>query len=121
MTTRQPGAGALRLNRRQIEIQNLKTARDRFGGEVMEWTTLDGGPVWAHMRPWGTPAERFESESAVTLARRYAAFRIRFRDDFNELSRVLYDGLVWEIKGVAVVSRNRTLDLFCQSNPQDEP
>ena len=121
MTQRIPSAGALRLNRRQIEIQNLITVRDRFGGETKAWTTIAGGPVWAHSRPWGTASEVFEANSAKEVAFRYQAFRIRWRKDFDETSRVLSGGLVWDIRGIGVVTRNRTLDLFCASDPQREP
>ena len=113
MTTYQRDYQPLTLNR-VIEIQTLTTAPDRFGSPVETWTTLD--TVWANARDWKPPAEDFLEDASIDIATRYAIFRIRWRDDFDETARVLWDGVVWNVRGLAEVGRAMFLEIAADSD-----
>ena len=102
-----------RLNR-LIEIQRKVITRDpRFGSEVETWVKLD--TVWAHVNQTGV-SEDFDNDAHRAIPLRNATIRIRWRDDVKETSRVVYDGFLWDIKGIAELGYRRELDLFCQTD-----
>ena len=71
--------------------------------------------VWASVSQTGVSA-KFENDSNRKLALRNSTFRIRWRDDVTELMRVVYDGLLWDIRGIAEVGLRRGLELICQTD-----
>ena len=73
------------------------------------------GEVWANVNQTGV-SEKFNNDANRTVARRNATMRIRWRDDVAETSRVIYDGLAWDIEGIARLGRRRELELFCQTD-----
>ncbi len=83
---------------RIVELQERRVTRDAFGSEVVSWAEVD--KVWAYVNQTGT-SEDFENESNRNVALRNSTIRIRWRADVQETSRVVYDGLPWDIKGIA--------------------
>ena len=85
-----------------------------FGGFSIKWADL--ATVWAHVDQTGV-SENFENNSNIAVPKRNAEMTILWRDDIGETMRVIYDGLAWDIKGIAEVGRRRGLTLYCQTNP----
>ena len=50
------------------------------------------------------------------VAIRNSTIRIPWRDDVQETSRVVYDGLPWDIKGIVKIGFRRELELICQTD-----
>lgn len=100
---------------RLIEIQKFTSMRDRFGGVIEGWATLD--TVWANARDERKPQEVFVQDADRTLAFRYLTFRVRWRADFDETARVRFEGRIFDIKGLAEVGRRQWLDIITASAP----
>ena len=98
---------------RIVELQARRVTRDSFGSEIEGWSEID--KVWANVDQTGV-SENFENESNRAVALRNSTIRIRWRDDVQETSRVVYDGLAWDIKGIGEVGYRRELELFCQTD-----
>ena len=98
---------------RIVELQTRRVTRDSFGGEIVSWSEID--KVWANVNQTGV-SENFENNATRDLALRNSTMRIRWRDDVEETSRVVYDGLPWDIKGIAEIGFRRELDLICQTD-----
>ena len=103
---------------RIVELQSLRETRDRFGGVVESWREIE--KVWASVRQTGT-SENFQNDADRAIALRNATMRIRWREDVQETGRVVYDGLPWDIKGIAEVGFRRELDLICQTDVDRGP
>lgn len=98
---------------RVIELQARTVTRDYLGGEVVKWLSL--ATEWAHVHQTGV-SENFENNANRDVALRNSTIRIRWRDDVKETGRVVYDGLAWDIKGMAEIGYRRELELFCQTD-----
>ncbi len=98
---------------RIVELQERRVTRDAFGSEVVSWAEVD--KVWAYVNQTGT-SEDFENESNRNVALRNSTIRIRWRADVQETSRVVYDGLPWDIKGIRELGYRRELELICQTD-----
>ena len=85
---------------RIVELQSRRVTRDSFGGEVVSWSEIE--KVRANVDQTGV-SENFENNANRDLALRNATIRIRWRDDVQETARVVYDGLAWDIKGIAEI------------------
>ena len=107
-----PALGGFGLNR-IILLQSRVKTRDAFGSEIEGFVDL--AKVWANVNQTGT-SEKFNNDAKRTVALRNATMRIRWRDDVSETSRVVYDGLAWDIEGIARLGRRRELELFCQTD-----
>ena len=101
------------VRKRIIDIQEAKITRDRFGSEVATWATFS--EEWAHVNQTGI-SEKFENDSNLTVAKRTARFTIVWRQGVNKLMRIIYDGLVWDIEGIAEIGRRRELEITAQTN-----
>ena len=98
---------------RIVELQARLITRDSFGSEVERWSEID--KVWANVNQTGT-SEDFENDANRNVALRNSIIRIRWRDDVQETSRVVYDGFPWDIKGIAELGYRRELELYCQTD-----
>ena len=98
---------------RIVELQARRVTRDALGGEVEGWSEID--KVWANVDQTGT-SEDFENDANRDVALRNSTIRIRWRDDVQESSRVIYDGFPWDIKGIAELGFKRELELICQTD-----
>ena len=98
---------------RIVELQARRVTSDSFGSEIEGWSEID--KVWAKVNQTGV-SENFENESNRAVALRNSTIRIRWRDDVQETSRVVYDGFPWDIKGIAEIGYRRELELFCQTD-----
>ena len=98
---------------RIIEIQRRAAVRDSFGGEIVSWPSL--ATVWADAKITGT-SERFKNDAKRRIPLRNATFTVNFIDGVREDSRVIYRGMIWDIKGIKVIGRRRKLDLICQTD-----
>lgn len=91
---------------RKIKIQAPTESRDAGGGVVQ--TFSDVAEVWAEVRPV-TSSERFATEAIHSA--RASVFRVHFINDLSSKCRILYDGLVFEIKGIAEIGRRVGLEI----------
>ena len=98
---------------RIVELQARRVTRDALGGEVEGWAEID--KVWANVDQTGT-SEDFENDANRDVALRNSTIRIRWRDDVQESSRVVYDGFPWDIKGIAELGFRREMELICQTD-----
>ncbi len=98
---------------RLVEIQSRAVVRDSFGGEIVTWPTL--ATVWAAAKVTGV-SENFKNDARRRVPIRNAEFRILWRADVRESSRLIYRGLIWDIKGIKAIGRLYKLNLFCQSD-----
>ena len=98
---------------RIVELQERSVTRDPFGSQVVSWSEIE--KVWAHVNQTGT-SEDFENDADRDVALRNATIRVRWRDDVQETGRVVYDGLPWDIKGIAEIGYRRELELHCQTD-----
>ena len=102
---------------RIVELQARRVTHDSFGGEVVSWSEID--KVWANVKQTGT-SEDFDNDANLAVALRNATMRIRWRDDVQETSRVVYDGFPWDIKGIGELGFRRELELICQTDVHRE-
>ena len=102
---------------RIVEIQSRRITRDAFGSEIVSWSEID--KVWANVNQTGA-SENFENNADRDVALRNSTIRIRWRDDVQETSRVVYDGFLWDINGIAEVGYRRELELYCQTDVHHE-
>ena len=101
------------VKRRMVDIQRQSVTRDSFGGQRESWVSV--AKSWAHVQQTGV-SERFENDAARKIPARFAKFRIPWRDGINETARVVYDGLAWDIEGIAEIGRRRELELTCRTD-----
>ena len=87
----------VRFNR-IVQLQRRSVSRDNFGSEIEEWSEV--AKVWASVNQTGT-SEDFKNDANRNLALRSARITIRWRPDVTELWRLLYNGLIWAIEGLA--------------------
>lgn len=88
------GTVAGRFNRR-IELQADSSGQDAYGEDVESYSTF--ATVWAEMMSQRA-AEKFTGGQRVGT--QSISWRIRYRDDVDNLSRVVYDGKVYMVEGV---------------------
>lgn len=98
---------------RIITIQDPVVTRDGFGGETVNYANL--AEVWADVDQTGV-SEDFENDANRERALRNAKMRIHWRGDIDERMRVVYDGLGWDIEGIAEIGFRRYLELTCQTD-----
>ena len=94
---------------RIVELQARRVTRDSFGSEIEGWSEID--KVWANVNQTGV-SENFENESNRAVALRNSTIRILWRSDVQETSRVVYDDLAWDIKGISEIGFRRELELI---------
>ena len=104
---------------RIIAIQERTVVRDRFGGEVVTWVELD--KVWANVLTRNQTAERWEANSNREQATRTAAMRLLWRDGVDETMRIVYDGLAWDIEGIAEIGYRRELEIYAVADTASLP
>ena len=92
---------------RRITIEQRIDTRDAFGEPIAAWTPL--AVVWASLESL-QGQELIETQE--TNAKRKARFRIRWRDDVTEKTRVAWDGEVWDINQVNEIGRRVGLELL---------
>ena len=110
MTTR--SIPAPRFNR-VVALQEKTITRDHFGSQIEAWSEI--AEVWASVNQTGT-SEKFNNDANRKIALRSAQITIRWRSDAKETWRVIYDGLIWDIKGIAEIRQRVGLTLFCQTD-----
>ena len=77
------------------------------------WTKL--ADLWASVNQTGV-STAFENDAKRDVALRTARFRIDWRAGLRETDRLIYSGLIWDIKGIAEIGRRRALELICQTD-----
>ena len=104
-----------KLNR-VITLQQKSITRDAYGAEEERWADLRTRPrVWANVMQTGA-SQDYRSGSDREQNTRNARFRIRYRDDVTEAMRVSYDGVYWDIEGIAEWGYRDTLELQCRAD-----
>lgn len=99
------------LLREQVVIQRRADAPDAFGQPIPAWSDL--ATVWAAVEPergreWFVGAQL----QAVAPVR----FRIRHRADLTTRDRVIWGGVVYDIRAVVDgFARQRELHLYCDT------
>lgn len=103
--------GAGELNRR-IRIERLADGKDDWGQPVKSWVLV--GNVWAGIAgETGLGAIRSSLQGGVPASIARYSFLVRFdvigRLAVNPGMRIVYDGLVFDIKGVTRDLKDRTI------------
>ena len=114
MTTARRQRPASVVKRRIVDLQRQSVQRDSFGGEVVTFVSFANS--WAHVQQTGV-SESFSNDAAREIPARFAKIRIHWRDGIDETMRVVYDGLAWDIEGIAEIGRRRELELTVQTDP----
>ena len=71
--------------------------------------------AWASVNQTGV-SEKFVNDANLKVAKRTAQITIHWRPDVREDMRVIYDGLIWDIEGIAEIGRRERLNMFCQTD-----
>lgn len=94
---------------RQITLQTLTVNRDDFGGQTQDWADL--ATVWAQATPWrGSEAVHADQVTALAEMR----FQIRWRDDFDEKARVVFEGVAYDIVRIDEIGRRGGLFVWAK-------
>ena len=101
-----------------VTLQQQKTTRDALGGEFVEWT--DVTHLWAFVRQTGASSS-FENDANIQQETRNATFRIFYTSEVSELDRIIHDGLVWDILGIAELGRRKELLVYAQTDVNRTP
>ena len=112
VTRRAKPAPAPKFNR-IVELQGFTETKDDFGSRIKSWATVE--TVWASVNQTGV-STKFDNDANRDVAKRTAQIAIRWRSDVMENMRVIYDGLIWDIKGQREIGRRQGLNLFCQTD-----
>lgn len=88
------GVSAGKLNRR-IQLQNDSVGQDTYGEDIQSFTTF--ATVWAELLSQKA-SEKFTGNQFAGFEATH--WRIRYRADIDHLSRVVYDGKIYEVQGV---------------------
>ena len=100
---------------RQIVIQVKSETPNEYGEPEESWSTH--ATVWAQARQVNA-YQRFQS--SAELSARVTVFRIRHLSTVTEEMRVSYDGLIWNILGIAEIERGHEMELTCQAYKGDD-
>jgi SPP1 family predicted phage head-tail adaptor len=101
------------LNRRITVEKATVTRSASTGAEVKTWATL-GGEVWAQVIESATASDE-KLQNGVATYSRPTRVRIRYRSDINNTMRLNLGGSrLLEIVGVAVMDRDRGMELACR-------
>ena len=99
-----------RLDRR-VQLSTRSVVRGPTGEAVEQWSPPR--ERWAEVTLLGA-SERRQSEQM--LATRTATFRLRWeRDLVGAQSRLVYDGYVWDVRGVKELGRREGLELMAEA------
>lgn len=97
-----PGAFNDRIKlQRSAVIENPETGWPEEGFE-------DIATVWARFRPTGGREFR---EGSVAVGEERATFTIHYREDLDQVDRLIFGGKVWNIASVARVGWKEALDI----------
>lgn len=89
------GAGALS---ERITLQRLVRTPDGAGGTVTEWQDFERNPrPWAEVRAKSGREAVVEGRIAATFV---VLFTIYNRSDVNETDRIVWNGVVYNIRGI---------------------
>lgn len=91
---------------RRISIQTMTVSRDAHGGQLQTWTEL--AEIWAQVIPL-RGKELFEA--AQFQAGAEVKFVIRYRDDFDEKARIVFENRQYDITHIAELGRRRGLEV----------
>ena len=91
---------------RRITLQTATETQNTSGEPVPTWSDL--ATVWARVTPQST-AESFQDDQEH--ATRQTVFRIRYRSDVNEKTRISYDSQTYDITGIVEIGRREALDI----------
>jgi len=92
---------------RRITIEEIVETRDSYGAVIRTWTPF--ATVWAEVRP---VRSRELIASAKVTAEFDTVFRARWLDGLSPAMRVIHDGDVYEITGLAEIGRREGLEIM---------
>lgn len=98
-----------RLDRR-VTIEAYTATRDAAGGEARNWAEL--ATVWAEKRDLA--GREFLTASQEAQAQVETLWRTRWRPDITAKMRLVHDGVIYDIEGVAELGRRDGLELRCR-------
>jgi SPP1 family predicted phage head-tail adaptor len=94
---------------RRIVIQTSTVSRDAYGEAIPTWSTLR--TVWAWIRP--VAVSEGEKSNKIT-ASDTVRFVVRYRSDYTEKMRIVYNSNTYEIKGIQEVGRREYQELTAE-------
>lgn len=90
---------------RRIVIEKNSPSVANDGQRITSWTTL--ATVWARWSPVGVASSGSEVEQSDEIRGIHrGVFRIRNRSGINNMCRILYNSVRWEVVGVREDGRN---------------
>lgn len=103
------GSCAGKMNKRVVLETNTPT-QDGYGEPIEGWSTI--GTVWAEQLS-AKASERFRGEQ--TSGFEDIAWRIRYRNDVDNLDRLTYNGKTYDLLGTAEEGNKSSLILFTKA------
>ncbi len=92
---------------RRISIETNTPTGDEYGGEtVLSWAKITSGDVWAKIEQ-GRGRQTFITDEELT--QKTTVFKIRYRDDFDEEDRIIYQGDAYGIQVIREIGRHDAL------------
>lgn len=94
---------------RRIVFYAPTVTRDAYGEAVATWSVFR--TVWA----WLRPASVTEGEqSGKITASETVKLTVRYRSDYNEKMRILFNSVYYEIKGIQEVGRKEYQEITAE-------
>jgi SPP1 family predicted phage head-tail adaptor len=95
---------------RKITFQKKTPTQNDFGEEEMTWATY--AKVWAKQVPQG-------GNEAVQVGHEVGQlpvkFRVRYRNDFNEEMRIIFDAKIFDITAINEIGRREGLTILAKA------
>lgn len=92
---------------RRVQIKVKTSSRDSYGAEILTYSVL--ATVWAEIVPVSGreyfAAAQFIPEATLKI-------RMRYREDFDETSKIAYDGVDYDILYIAEIGRADGLEVL---------
>lgn len=94
---------------RSIVIQAKTSTQDSYGQPVDTWAKIHSSATLPAKYTGLPGSEGFTDPQFI--GRQLAQFKIRFRDDVTVLSRIVYNGRIWDIQSVVELGRREGLTI----------
>lgn len=98
---------------RLVTLQRATTTQNDYGEEIATWADI--AKVWAQRKDM-RGSERYQAQQQVaTLATTYV---ILYRAGLSPVDRLVDDGRVYDIKGIAEIGRRKIIELVCEARAE---
>jgi SPP1 family predicted phage head-tail adaptor len=94
---------------RRITLKSYTSSQNDYGEMIDTYDT--GTTVWAAVR-FGSGNERMVADKATVVGD--VIFTIRFRAGLTEKTRIVWDGINWDIQHIAYLGRRQFIDIIAK-------